>query len=114
MNNRTKILYIIDSLNAWAGTEKHLYKLISGMDKDRYECHVCAFAVTDDMRSRFDAIGVNILHLPIENVYGITALKQAFQLARFMKKMPLMLCKRFISPRIFWERWSRNCPACPW
>ncbi len=95
MNQRTKILYIIDSLNAWAGTEKHLYQLVSGMDKDRYECYVCAFAAADDMRSRFEAIGVNILRLPIKNVYGVTALKQGFRLARCMREKEIDVVQTF-------------------
>lgn len=95
MNQRTKILYIIDCLNAWAGTEKHLYKLISGMDKERYECHVCAFAVTEDMRNRFAAIGVDILHLPIENVYGLTALKLGFRLSRYMREKEIAVVQTF-------------------
>lgn len=95
MNNRTKILYIIDSLNAWAGTEKHLYKLISGMNKERYDCHVCAFAVTEDMRNRFNTIGVDILHLPIKNVYGLMTLKQGFRLARYMREQEIDIVQTF-------------------
>jgi len=95
MNHRIKILYIIDCLNAWAGTEKHLYKLICSVAQNRYECHVCAFALTDDMRSRFGAIGANMLHLPIENIYGVTTMQQAFRLARYMREKEIDVVQTF-------------------
>jgi len=95
MNQRTKILYIIDCLNAWAGTEKHLYKLISGMDKGRYECHVCALALTEDMKNRFNALGANTFHLPINSIFGATTLKQAYRLARYMKTRRIDVVQTF-------------------
>lgn len=92
---RIKILYLIDCLIAWAGTEKHLYKLISGMDKNLYECHVCAFALSDEMLERFKSAGANTFQMPVEKIYGVAALQQALQLRRFMRENEIDIVQTF-------------------
>jgi len=92
---RIKILYMIDCLIAWAGTEKHLYKLISGMDKNRYECHVCAFALSAEMLERFKSTGAKTFLMPLENIYGVAALKQALQLRRFLRENEIDIVQTF-------------------
>jgi glycosyltransferase involved in cell wall biosynthesis len=83
---RIKVLFIIDCLQHWAGTEKHLFKLVSRMDKQRYECCVCAFAANDEILREFNQAGAATLLLPLERIYGLAGLKQAVRLFRFIKR----------------------------
>jgi glycosyltransferase involved in cell wall biosynthesis len=86
ISKRIKVLFIIDCLQHWAGTEKHLLKLVSRMDKQRYECYVCAFAADNEILRQFNQAGATTLLLPLERIYGLAALKQARRLFRFIKR----------------------------
>lgn len=111
MKKRIKILYIIDSLFVWGGTEKHLFKLVSGMDKTRYECYVCAFVVNDEVLREFAAAGIKILRLPLDKVYGLAAMKQAARLTQFIQQNQIDVVQTFHFAAEFFGalvgRWAR-------
>lgn len=111
MKKRIKILYIIDSLFVWGGTEKHLFKLVSGMDKARYECFVCAFVVNDEVLREFTAAGVKTLRLPLDKVYGFVAVQQAVRLVQFIKQNQIDVVQTFHFAAEFFGalvgRWAR-------
>jgi glycosyltransferase involved in cell wall biosynthesis len=92
---RLKVLFIIDSLLYLAGTEKHLFKLVSRMDKRRYECYVCAFSSNDEILRRFNQAGATTLLLPLERIYGLAAFKQAVRLFRFIKQHGIEVVQLF-------------------
>jgi glycosyltransferase involved in cell wall biosynthesis len=92
---RIKVLFIIDSLQHWAGTEKHLFKLVSRMDKQCYECYVCAFSANDEILRQFNQAGATTLLLPLERIYGLAALKQALRLFRFIKRHGIEVVQLF-------------------
>jgi len=95
MNHRTNILYIIDVLLGWAGTEKHLFKLASRLDKDRCAGYVCALRATGEMLQHFNAAGVQTFLLPVDRIYGFAALKQAIRLARFIRQHDIDIVQTF-------------------
>jgi glycosyltransferase involved in cell wall biosynthesis len=94
-SKRIKVLFIIDCLQHWAGTEKHLFKLVSRMDKQCYECFVCAFAASDEILRSFDRAGATTLLLPVERIYGLVALKRAVRLFRFIKRHDIDVVQLF-------------------
>lgn len=90
-----KILFLIDVLCGWGGTEKHLYQLISHLDKNHVKCFLCSFAATSEMMRDFQALGASTLLLPLERVYGITALKQGLRLAQFLRQNRIDIVQTF-------------------
>jgi len=86
MIKRIRILYLVDVLRAWGGTEKHLYELISRIDKSRFDCFVCSFGGSDELMDAFARAGATTLHLPLERIYGIRAIRQAGRLLKFIRQ----------------------------
>lgn len=111
MKKKIKILYLVDMLYGWGGTEKHLYKLILRLDKNRYDCHLCTFSATAEMVDNFQKIGVIPLVLPLEQVYGITAFKQGWRLAKFIRQNQIDIVQTFHFAADFWgtlvAKWAR-------
>lgn len=86
MGKRIRILYVIDSLLVWAGTEKHLFKLVSKIDQKLFDCYVCTFNGSDHVLNIFKNAGINAFRLSLKRIYGISGLIQAMRLAHFIKK----------------------------
>ncbi len=89
MNENTrpiKILYIIDRLRGFAGTEKHLFQLVKYMDKKTFLCEIIVLNVTSDkMIKKFRSEVVNVQFLNLKKIYGFDALKRFFVLVKMIR-----------------------------
>ena len=86
-SDRIEILFLIDYFHRTGGTEKHLVQLIWGLPAEQFRCTVVAFdlgqnPLLDMLRSR----GIAILHLPVGREYVPNALRQAWRLARLVRR----------------------------
>jgi len=69
---KIKILYVINGLKLFAGTEKHLYKLISNLDRTRFECHVLPITWKEELIKEFKSKGA------VDHIYGNGYLKRIY------------------------------------
>ena len=51
---RIRCLFVIDVLWGFAGTEKHLLQIVSGLDREEFECMVVAFRASDEMIKKYE------------------------------------------------------------
>ena len=63
---RLKITHIITGLNT-GGAEWMLYKLISGIDKQQFDCQIISLTTLGTMGEKFKALGVNVISLGMKN-----------------------------------------------
>jgi glycosyltransferase involved in cell wall biosynthesis len=82
-----RILFIIDWFHRTGGTEKHLVQLIAGLPTQSFECGVVVFdrgdnALLDELSRR----GIPVIHLPVGREYVPNALRQAWRLARLIRR----------------------------
>ena len=88
MKKKIKILYFIDYLYGFSGggTEIHLSYLTRLLDRNKFECLIVAFDTDDTpITRRIKSHGTGIVHVPVEKIYTVNALRQAIVLARLIK-----------------------------
>lgn len=75
-NGKVKCLFIIDNLTGFAGTEKHLYKVTTNLNKDKFLCQVIAFETNRFMVNQFALKGISVRSLDLRKIYGLSALRK--------------------------------------
>jgi len=76
-----KIAYIIDTIEKpTAGTEKQLLALINGLDKSRFECHLCCLRNSEWLDQQPSSFPVEILSIP-----GIARISTLSGIRRYIK-----------------------------
>lgn len=83
--NRIIITHIINGLHT-AGAEMMLYKLLSQMDRERFEARVITLVGGDTLISRVENLGIQVLSLGMTR--GVPSLGAAIRLARFLRREP--------------------------
>ena len=82
-----EILFLIDYFHRTGGTEKHLAQLIRGLPSPEFRATVVAFDLgTNPLLDELRAAGVPVIHLPVGREYVPNALRQAWRLARLMRR----------------------------
>src|ERR1700681_3973153 len=85
--DRIEILFLIDYFHRTGGTEKHLVQLIAGLPADQFHSSVVVFDLGDNpLLQRLHDRGVPVIHLPVGREYVPNALRQAWRLARLIRR----------------------------
>jgi len=96
MRKRIPILYVIQTLKGFGGTEKHLCELVKRLDKNRYEPIVCCFeSGKGKMVQELRKIGIETIVLPIKKIYGFGTLRYGFRLRNFIKQKQIKIVQSF-------------------
>jgi glycosyltransferase involved in cell wall biosynthesis len=90
-----RIVYVIDKLHR-AGAQVHLHQLLRGLDRQQFEASVCCLlrggAVAEDIRG----LGLNVDVLDLGLLYGHTALRRLFPLARSWRSRGVELIHTYL------------------
>lgn len=84
---KIKIIFVIDILIGFAGTEKHLFDTITYLNKEIFSCCVVSFKAREWVVEEFKKVGAEILIIHLDKIYGLHALKQFYILVSYMKKV---------------------------
>ena len=93
---RINILYLIDHFHGVGGTENHLARLVTSLDKGKFSCTIVAFDFVDNHLS--DTIkqnGVELIHLPVGRYYTVNALKNAVYLTKIIRDKRIDIVQTF-------------------
>lgn len=91
---RLRICFLIDSMKADAGTERLVPALASGLDRTRFEPHVCCFE--DSPRLAVLARQMPVGLFPLTRVHSPAGLKQAWRFRRYLKRNHIDLLHSFM------------------
>lgn len=92
---RIPILYLIDYLYQFAGTEKHLYYFLEKLDKKRYEPFVFAFEGFESFKKNIEDLGIYARILNMKKVYGVRPFRYFFELRKFIKGKKIKIIQTF-------------------
>lgn len=96
MNNKKKILYLIDHFHVAGGTETHLTILAKNLNKKKYNCIIVAFDFCDNPLSiNLRKLNIPIIHLPVGRYYTFNALFKAIELMRIIKREKIDIVQTF-------------------
>ncbi|MEC4685155.1 MAG: glycosyltransferase [Nitrospirota bacterium] len=93
---KIKVLYIIDQLKAGAGTERHLVRLATLLDKERFNTAISFFegapgTIHEEIRKQ----GVPVKDLNLSRIYSHRALVQGIRLGRFIRENKIDIVQTF-------------------
>ena len=93
MDKKINILFLIDILAGYGGTEKHLIYLFSMLDKKKYNCIVVPFNINEDYL-KMSSLGVKVIPIKIAR-YSLLNLVNLFRLVRIMKSNNIDIVQTF-------------------
>ena len=83
-----RVGFCIDSFNV-GGTELNAVRTAEAVDPGRVELTVFHFHLDGPLRSRYEALGLRMVHLPIRNLYSPTTVKLGFRFAHLIRHLRL-------------------------
>ena len=96
MREKIPILYVIQMMKGFAGTEKHLYEIVKRLNKDRFKPIICCFEIgKGKMLREFKDIDIELIVLPIKKIYGFNALRYGLWLHKFIKQRKIKIVQTF-------------------
>lgn len=75
MNNRIKILYLIDQLT-FGGAERHLVQVLQKLDRSRFEPHLWVLHGKWDLLPEVEKMGIPFWHLNVPNILAGQAIRK--------------------------------------
>ena len=90
MENTSKIsiLYLIDTLIAVGGSEKHLIQLLAGLDQTRYKFSVCTFQFTNnDIIKKLHELGIPLYNINYKRVFTFGGFIKSYQLFKLIRRL---------------------------
>jgi glycosyltransferase involved in cell wall biosynthesis len=83
---RIRVAHCIDNLGV-GGTELNAVRTIERLDRSRFDVSVISLRAGGPLAARYAAAGVQVVTLPIPNLYGVTAVRQGVRLTRLFAEM---------------------------
>lgn len=89
------ILYFIDFLNVFSGTEKHLYDLLRNIDRSKFKPFVVTFEGTEEFKKKIEELKIPVKILKLKKIYGIKPLITLLGLIKFVRKHKIRIVQTF-------------------
>jgi glycosyltransferase involved in cell wall biosynthesis len=80
-----RIAYVIDSFDV-GGTELNAVRTAEALNRRKHVLTVFHLSDNGPLKARYQALGVDMLHVPISNLYSARTAAQGIQFANFLKK----------------------------
>lgn len=93
---KINILYLIDRLWGFGGSEKHLFNLLIRINKNKFSGIVCPFqshehGIVKSMREN----GIKVIPLFFKRVYSYDSVRKAFEIRRIIKEFDIDIVQTF-------------------
>jgi len=82
---KTQIVFLIDYLKHKGGAEKNLFDIVTGLDKEKFECIVMSMQ-SGDMLDQVRESGIEAYDLNIKRIYSPIAIFKEIKLYFFLRK----------------------------
>jgi glycosyltransferase involved in cell wall biosynthesis len=95
-HRKINILFVIDWLHEFGGTEKHLHQLVRYLDKSKFQCHLIALNGNREFIAQFfEDYGCKFVPIHIKRIYTLPALAKAREMARYLQKARIDIVQTF-------------------
>lgn len=94
-HKKINILFLIDYLYGFGGTERHLYDLASRLNQDSFRSIVCPFRCNEYIVNIFRRAGIHIEPISVKRIYGFSAIKQIPALIQLIRKHRIDIVQTF-------------------
>lgn len=94
-DKQINILFFIDYLHGFGGTERFLFNLVTRLNPDLYNCIVCPFSFNQYALKIFREAGILVEPTPLRRIYGLAAFKQALKIRSLIRKYNIDIVQTF-------------------
>lgn len=109
---RVRVAYCLDSF-AIGGTELNALRTAEALDRERFELFVLHLQTTGPLRVRYERLGVQMIHLPIPNLYSPRTVLQGVRFANLLRRLDVDIVHTHdIYTNIFAVPWARLLSGC--
>lgn len=107
-----RIAYCIDSFDV-GGTELNAVRSLEALDLDRFNVTVFHLHEDGPIRSRYEALGVAMVHLPISRLYAPSTAAQGLRFARLLRRRGIRVVHTHdVYTNIFAGPWASVAGGC--
>ena len=90
-----KILFMIDHLHGFGGTERHLHYLVQHLNRQEFSCYLLALDGLPEVLRLYEEKGSRVLPHALKKIYDLEALRLARKLVRFLKDERIDIVQTF-------------------
>jgi L-malate glycosyltransferase len=102
-----RVGYCIDSFDI-GGTELNAVRTVEALDRQRFQLTVFHFHETGPLRPRYEALGVQLVHLPIGPLYSLRTAAQGVRFMRLLRREGIEIVHTHdLYTNIFAVPWAR-------
>src|SRR5215471_9095199 len=102
-----RVGYCIDSFDV-GGTELNAVRTVEALDRQRVQVTVFHLHRTGPLRARYEALGLQLLHLPIGRLYAPRTMAQGVRFARLLRREGIEVVHTHdVYTNIFAAPWAR-------
>jgi L-malate glycosyltransferase len=89
------VLYLIDYMYIYSGTEKHLVDLLRNINRERYEPYVVTFRGSEELKKSIESMGIPVRILGMSRIYGLKQFALFFELRKFIRTKRIKVMQTF-------------------
>ena len=83
-DERIRLVFVLDSMGL-GGSELNAVRTAERLDRRRFDLSVICFNVDGPIRERYQTIGVPVMHLPINSLFGLQTFAAGRRFARYLR-----------------------------
>jgi glycosyltransferase involved in cell wall biosynthesis len=83
---KKNILILVDTLEVYGGSERHVLDLVKHLDKNKYSLFVSSLIPGEDLLKEIASFGACVKLFPLKRIYSIFGIWRGFQFARFLRR----------------------------
>src|SRR4029077_5176336 len=107
LSRAIRLAYCIDSFNI-GGTELNAVRTVEALDRRRFQVTVFHLHETGPLRARYEALGLQLLHLPIGRLYSARTARQGGGFLRLLRREGIEIVHTHdLYTNIFAAPWAR-------
>ncbi len=107
LTSRVRVGYCIDSFDV-GGTELNALRTLEALDRQRFEVTVFHFRESGPLRARYEALGVDLVHVPIGPLYAPRTALQGWRFLGMLRRRHIELVHTHdVYTNIFAAPWAR-------
>ena len=89
------ILFLIDFLHIFSGTERHLFELVTNIDRKRFKPFVVTFQGSPAFKKKLEQNDIPVKILNMRKIYGRRQLAMFFKLNEFIQREGIKILQTF-------------------
>ena len=104
---RIRVAFVIDNMR-YGGTELNAVRTAERLNRDRFDLRVLCLDGEGPLTERYRAMGVRVIEMPVQSLYGVSMLTAGLRFARYLRRERVQIVHAHdMYSNIFASVWGR-------